>query len=842
MIAVSDMAFSQGLKNRLNLSVGVVMKHGRIRRIAGVQLGPMSPACVLIMLHILMTQHSTCSATQSSTITIEGIEVWTVPPDTAQGVPEELRSEGFVKRRGHQLVIMAALQSSSSSNSKAQSSLIPFYYLGFNAYWLIDKASWGQSWGRQQVVELFAAAKRLGLRVGRTWAFNSKLPSEPGVYDEGQLEALDFIIYAAGRYHVRLILALGNFWPAYFGPERWLLYGKGYTAGQDILDFYGDLPTRELYKAHISFMVNRVNKFTGLKYKDDPTIMGWDVMNEPRCPGCLDDASHDTVASWMCEMTHHLRSQDGNHLILLGSEGFFMADNSSSHLNQFNPGAGAQCEGEDWPSIGSIPDLDVSTLHVYERHMELQPVPPVGRSYLRDPDWIYCDFECYINWMVRFIQLNLEVNEREMRKPVIIEEFGLTWWRNLASDLRVVVEVVRQLLVHSSDTGGALAGAMIWSAALNDSDDQDGYNVKIDGWPSSLGDASASTPVVHYPISPPVLGSYKPFIVPFYDQPGAGSQFLAVQPDGPHRYYCRSNWSNNTTAAAATAIAVNSSYVEHSDNSDTVLSSQPATRSDVKAVSPSSHPSPPSATAIMNSDSALISMKQSFANRSEWTAMNSTLLLTASNTSDLEMEPLLSPSNSIGQLNHNDVSGSSPAALIANDAHEGGGTTSGGGYHPVVVKKVVITLSPVPMMIAGDTSQPTTRNMTTSQDDLVTSPVDMNGDEPQDVVQPETSSPDAAANQHSGVRRQFLSHHMDGAIIKHLRSRFSTRRLRWQQDQLDGFRRGWQRGDCANTASRTWRPIPINTSVVDVAAFRSFTAPLRLVDMLGNATRQLLHG
>jgi hypothetical protein len=31
------------------------------------------------------------------------------------------------------------------------------------------------------------------------------------------------------------------------------------------------------------------------------------------------------------------------------------------------------------------------------------------------------------------------------------------------------------------------------------------------------------------------------------------------------------------------------------------------------------------------------------------------------------------------------------------------------------------------------------------------------------------------------------------------------RQLRWQQDQLDGFRRGWQRGDCANTVSEMWR-------------------------------------
>ena len=41
--------------------------------------------------------------------------------------------------------------------------------------------------------------QRLGMRVGRTWAFNSGLPNQPGVYDEEQMEALDFTIYAAGR-------------------------------------------------------------------------------------------------------------------------------------------------------------------------------------------------------------------------------------------------------------------------------------------------------------------------------------------------------------------------------------------------------------------------------------------------------------------------------------------------------------------------------------------------------------------------------------------------------------------------------------------------------------------
>jgi hypothetical protein len=38
-------------------------------------------------------------------------------------------------------------------------------------------------------------------------------------------------------------------------------------------------------------------------------------------------------------------------------------------------GPGAQCDGEDWFSISTIPELDYTTIHVYERHMELLPRP-----------------------------------------------------------------------------------------------------------------------------------------------------------------------------------------------------------------------------------------------------------------------------------------------------------------------------------------------------------------------------------------------------------------------------------------------------------------------------------
>ncbi len=39
--------------------------------------------------------------------------------------------------------------------------------------------------------------------------------------------------------------------------------------GLDILDFYKDRSTRNLYKDHITSMVNRVNVFTGVRYRGE---------------------------------------------------------------------------------------------------------------------------------------------------------------------------------------------------------------------------------------------------------------------------------------------------------------------------------------------------------------------------------------------------------------------------------------------------------------------------------------------------------------------------------------------------------------------------------------------
>jgi hypothetical protein len=38
----------------------------------------------------------------------------------------------------------------------------------------------------------------------------------------------------------------------------------------------------KLLQGHIGYITSRVNTITGVAYKDDPTIMGYNLFNEPR--------------------------------------------------------------------------------------------------------------------------------------------------------------------------------------------------------------------------------------------------------------------------------------------------------------------------------------------------------------------------------------------------------------------------------------------------------------------------------------------------------------------------------------------------------------------------------
>jgi hypothetical protein len=68
-------------------------------------------------------------------------------------------------------------------------------------------------------------------------------------------------------------------------------------------------------EAHISALLNHVNVYTHVAWKDDPTILGWDLMN-----------GGGTPVDWTRTIAAYLRGIDSRHLILSGYTNAGLAD------------------------------------------------------------------------------------------------------------------------------------------------------------------------------------------------------------------------------------------------------------------------------------------------------------------------------------------------------------------------------------------------------------------------------------------------------------------------------------------------------------------------------------
>jgi mannan endo-1,4-beta-mannosidase len=193
----------------------------------------------------------------------------------------------------------------------------PWRFLLANAYYLQDEAGQGQPHYTEAALDV---AKALGFEVVRAWAFNDRPDKQSRMWSdlttpvEDGLRALDFAVAAAGRRGLRLILALSDFWPAYGGMAQWLRW-RGVEVDNTTppatyaARFFSDGQLREAYRLRVRLLLDRRNTLTGVRYGDDPTIVAWELMNEPR----------QAPADWVTFAAESVRASAAQ-LISLGDE------------------------------------------------------------------------------------------------------------------------------------------------------------------------------------------------------------------------------------------------------------------------------------------------------------------------------------------------------------------------------------------------------------------------------------------------------------------------------------------------------------------------------------------
>lgn len=301
-----------------------------------------------------------------------GYSVKAETTNSARGAANEVDTDDFVKTDGTNFTL----------NGKK------FYFEGTNNYYL--------SYGTKTMVDTaLLDAKAMGLTVMRTWGFDDghtdtgyPLQPELGKYNEEAFKKYDYLIEKAKECNIKLIIPLVNNWKDFGGMDQYV----SWTGAGNHDAFFTDSKCREAFKNYINYFLNRVNSYSGIKYKDDPTIMCIELANEPRCPS---DTTGNTIYNWTKEMSEYIKSIDKNHLVALGDEGFFNDKSSSDY--DYNGGAGV-----DFNRILSLKSIDFGTYHLY----------PDGWG--RSIDW-------GTQWIIDHIKSGKAAN-----KPVILEEFGVT--------------------------------------------------------------------------------------------------------------------------------------------------------------------------------------------------------------------------------------------------------------------------------------------------------------------------------------------------------------------------------------------------------------------------------
>ena len=360
------------------------------------------------------------------------------------------------------------------SNDSGTAVCEPFFLAGWNS-WDVTRVPRIQSYrsmnGQAALTQQLQTASQSGLNVMRAWAHtidpSYPVMKSPGRYDEEGLKALDFLLSEANKYGIRVILSFVDNWKYPGGVDQmldWsetapnrtmplpasLLEGGDYnqrslTSGEKnyIVErhslFYTDEGARKIYRDYVSTLVNRTNVYNGKVYRDDPTILAWNLINEPRCETWLVPDCGDKLQSWIESESAFVKELDPNHLVTVGEEGFWA---SGSQNEWENPTKWAKDMGQDFRRNHLPESIDFATIHIWPD------------TWGRPEDF----------FQKSWILAHIREAEEELGKPLLLEEFGKSIRGSTDVEQRnQVYSLAHELVEDSASKNRALKGSLFWN-------------------------------------------------------------------------------------------------------------------------------------------------------------------------------------------------------------------------------------------------------------------------------------------------------------------------------------------------------------------------------------------
>jgi mannan endo-1,4-beta-mannosidase len=335
----------------------------------------------------------------------------------------------------------------------------PYHFIGVNFWFGMNLGAEHPSGDRARLVRELDRMAELGIRnlrvmaategpAGEPWRVHPAVQNAPGEYDERVLRGLDFLLAEMAKRDMRAVLVLNNFFQWSGGMPQYVSWATGdpipYPSQSESWDtfqrfsarFYGLPEARALFERYVGMLIDRENTITGVAYRDDPTIMSWQLSNEPR--GFQETEAY---VDWVDEASWFVQERAPNQLVSLGGEG---------KLTPY--------EETQFSRVAASPGLDYVTVHLWIENW----------GWYRPRESPAASFPVAVGRSMAYLAEHVAVAER-LGKPLVLEEFGVSrdgldydpsapvTYRN--EFYRIMFEALHKAALE----GTVVAGGNVWS-------------------------------------------------------------------------------------------------------------------------------------------------------------------------------------------------------------------------------------------------------------------------------------------------------------------------------------------------------------------------------------------
>ncbi|MBK8723828.1 MAG: cellulase family glycosylhydrolase [Saprospiraceae bacterium] len=178
-----------------------------------------------------------------------------------------------------------------------------------------------------EIRDALSTIKELGGKVTRTYVLSVRKQDEskkiirhvlaPGVFNEEAFVALDKVMQVANEIGVRVIIPLVDNWIWWGGSAEYAAFRN-----KSKEQFWTDPQLISDFKKTVEFIINRRNTYTGILYKDDKAILGWETGNELQAP-----------FNWTTDIAAYIKSLDKNHIVIEGVHSTVLSEQALNDPN-----------------------------------------------------------------------------------------------------------------------------------------------------------------------------------------------------------------------------------------------------------------------------------------------------------------------------------------------------------------------------------------------------------------------------------------------------------------------------------------------------------------------------